>query len=85
MMINQIDEPGKNKIMDGYKPLIKEIFEEGKEEGKEEGREEGREEGLSIGVIKLYHQGFSKGQITEIFDLSPEKVEEILSRSEEKE
>ena len=63
-----------------YELVAEEAARQGRLEGIEEGRLEGIEEELSKIILKLLDKKFTLLQVSELLDLSLERIEEILEK-----
>ena len=72
--------------------IYQDILEEGREEGREEGEEKGLKKGLQAGkeekarqiALKMLSAGFSIPEIARFTDLSPDAIEQLQPREDQK-
>ena len=74
------EEAARQAMIEGIEKGRLKGIEEGRLEGMEEGRLEGIEEELSKIILKLLDKKFTHLQVSELLDLSLERVEEILEK-----
>ena len=77
--LDKVSPKNKNKTMTLYDRLIDEGIEKGMEKGIEKGMEKGVEKTHVEGVTNLHKRGMNETFIAEIFNLSVQKVKEILA------
>jgi len=77
-IINKVQEPVKNTIMSTYEALIQKGEKIGIEKGIEKGEKKGIEKTIRETVIRMDEKGLDLETISSCFNISKERVKEIL-------
>ncbi len=64
--------------------IYQDILEEGREEGEEKGLQKGKEEKARQIALKMLSAGFSIPEIAQFTDLSPDAIEQLQPREDQK-